>query len=83
MNVLAAWKAITSPTGLLIVAIIAFSAYTYYIYQEGKQNGATQAIETRNEVDREIVRGSRGAADAVDRCRARGLQWNRETGKCA
>lgn len=83
MTFVAVWKAITSPVGLLIVAIIAFSGYTYYVYEEGKENGISQAVETRNEADREIVRGSRGAADAVDRCRARGLQWNRETGKCA
>lgn len=76
------WKAITSPVGMMLIALLAFAGILYYVYQEGQDRGASGVIERQNEIDREIIRGSRGARDAVDRCRTRGLSWNRETGTC-
>lgn len=76
------WKAITSPVGMMLIAVLAFAGITYYVYQEGKNSGASAVIEEQNEADREVIRGSRDARDSVDRCRARGGVWNRETGTC-
>ena len=79
---IALWKAITSPVGMLVIALLVFAGILAYVYQEGKDNGASAVIEKQNEVDREVIRGSRGARDAVDRCRTDGGVWNRSTGQC-
>jgi len=77
------WKALTSPAGMIVIAALAFAGILYYVYQEGKSNGASAVIEERNKADREIVGGARNARDAVDRCYARGGMWQRETGTCS
>lgn len=77
------WKAITSPAGLAVIAALAFTGILYYVYQEGKSNGAAAVIEEQNKADRQVIQGSRSARDAVDRCYARGGVWQRETGTCS
>lgn len=80
---LPAWKAITSPVGLMVIALLTFAGVLWYVYDEGKTNGASSVIEKQNEVNREVIRASRGARDNVDRCRAGGGMWSRETGTCS
>jgi hypothetical protein len=67
----------------MLIAAFLFAGILYYVYGEGKDNGASAVIERQNEIDREVIRGSRGARDNVDRCYTRGGVWQRETGTCS
>lgn len=76
------WKAITSPVGLLVIALLVFAGILGYVYQEGQDNGASAVIEKQNRIDREIIIKGRDARDNVDRCTAAGGMWSRAEGKC-
>lgn len=77
------WSALTSPVGLIIVCVVAVLAYSAVIYREGKNNGASDVVNHQNKVDSKIIEGARDSRDDVDRCRARGMLWSRDTGKCS
>ena len=76
------WSAVTSPVGIIVACIVAVLAYTAVVYREGKDNGASDVINQQNKSDSKVIEGARDGRDDVDRCRARGLSWSRDTGKC-
>lgn len=76
------WAFLTSTAGKVILAVLAFIAFTYFVYQEGKDNGASQLQDEINRADKKVIEDSRAARDTVDRCRAASGVWNRTTGKC-
>jgi hypothetical protein len=76
------WEMLTGTVGLVLVSIVLVLTILFYVYQEGKDNGASDVINQQNTIDRKVIDSVRDGRDAVDRCRARGMQWNRETGQC-
>jgi hypothetical protein len=83
ITIAAIWKAVTSPAGRIVLILLAFVAYSYFIYQEGRTNGSSSVINEQNKTDKEAIEDARDGRNDVVRCRARGLSWNRETGKCS
>lgn len=79
---IAAWKAITSPVGMIVIALLLFAGILGYVYKEGQDSGASDVIEKQNRVDREIIIKGRDARDNVDRCHTAGGMWSRTEGKC-
>lgn len=78
----AAWKFFTSPVGIAVLAAIAFGAFTYGVYQEGKENGSSAVILEQAKKDKEVINKTRDMRDNVDRCRAVGGVWDRSKGEC-
>lgn len=79
---IAVWKAITSPVGMIVIALIIFAGILGYVYKEGQDSGASDVIERQNKIDREIIIKGRNARDTVDLCYAAGGVWSRTEGKC-
>lgn len=77
-----AWKLITSPVGKATIALIVILACIYFIYQEGKKNGAADLAEEINRVDSKVIDKARQRRSNVDRCFAAGRVWSREKGQC-
>lgn len=82
MSIAAIWKFFTSPVGIAVLAAIAFGAFTYRVYQEGKENGAVEAIVEQTRRDQKIIEKSRDLRNDVERCRSSGGMWSRDKGTC-
>lgn len=76
------WKTITSPAGKFVIVLAAILACIYFIYQEGKKNGAADLAEDINRVDSTVIDKARKSRSDVDNCYAAGRVWSREKGQC-